>query len=288
MKVKLYAQTGFNAVDIPDSIKIIEDNFIPLKTETNIGIIQNDYIAQITVGNIEHYEARKIDYVIIEDDDTPLNNNKTCYTVESFEMVAPEVCKFTLLIDAYNTIGGFNIDSGNLIVAGSANRMSVSLVEDNSQFFVLPEPFKPSGKIKITTDSLSKPNNYNYIFRMLETLTIPPKTIGAKIKVGTENITTYDSDISHVYMGHSTGQYVMKQQTQTPAGNIENITVGQTISPKSRKLKTTKYNITQINGTTTQIDLGTRWWSTGDGKIDYDITVDGKQITGDLDRKSVV
>ncbi len=283
MKVKLYAQTGFNAVDIPDSIKIIEDNFIPLKTETNIGIIQNDYIAQITVGDIEHYEARKIDYVIIEDDDTPLNNNKTCYTVESFEMVAPEVCKFTLLIDAYNTIGGFKADSGNLIVAGSANRMSVSLAEDNSQFFILPEPFKPSGKIKITTSDLNKPNSSDTIVRLVETLTIPPKTVAGKIKAGAENITAYDSDNSHVYMGHSTGQYIMKQQSQTPAGNIENITVGQVISPKSRKIKHTAYKITKIDGTSITIDLGTRWWVETENSLEYEKTlVDGTVVSGDL------
>ena len=283
MKVKMYAQTGFNSVDIPDSIKLIEDSFMPLKTETNIGIIQNEYLAVITVGDIKHYEANKIDYVIIEDDDTPLSNTKTCYTVESFEMVAPDVCKFTLLIDAYNSIGGFGIDSGNLIVAGSANRMSVSLSEDNDKFFTLDEPFRPAEKIKITFFDLEKPRVQSREY-FLETLTIPPRTVSAIIK-DTESLVK-DFLVSKIdktnqnYEGVNIGEYIASLETDTPAGRVKSLILENGISPSLRPLISTQLILNKFDNNKEYIGTATRWWT--HGLTYYEIQIDNKTIEGDL------
>lgn len=279
MQAKLYHRTGFNSVDIPDSIKVLEQNFVA-DTFMDINIVQSDYLAELKVADIEYWKARTIDYVVLEDFDAPAGEQKICYTVSRFEMIAPDVCKFILLLDAYNTIGGFNADSGNLIISGSANRMSVSVAEDNAKFFTLNEPFSPAEKTNIITDDLHKPADYNQTIPIIETVTIPPRIVEAKVKQGAQNITLYNANIAKHYMGHSTGEYIMKQQTQTNAGTIESVTVGQNIQPMARTLKNTTLANTGIDNNTYEIELGTRWWT--EWKTKYTKTVDGETVTGNL------
>ena len=153
-KVDIFVETGFNAVDIPCSPQLLYDEFGIYKTYTNCRLVQDEWEAMIRLDDLTPEEARKIDYVIItdEEDDSKL----TCYTVKNYQFRADDTVNLYLLLDPYNTMGGFIKGSdNNIVISGSANRLTVPLhhkdgvyerSEDND-FFVLDEPFSPAQKL---------------------------------------------------------------------------------------------------------------------------------------------
>lgn len=279
---ELYLQTGFNAIDIPDSVNILRNGNFTKKTRTNLNLIQLDYISYLSVDNLKDYEARRVDYVIITDDTEPVGQRDICYIVLDFQTIAVNTVKFTLLLDAYNTMGGFNADSGNLILAGSANRMSVSLADDNANFYTLDEPFRPAERSKVSFDNFDKPTEMAEIYYgLIETLSVPPQIIKSIIKPSPRNNIKYvDSSTRYGVLGVSCGEFIVKQESDTPAGQIESYTYGFMSSPASRTLKETIVGFTALDNTIKQYKLATRWWLTK--LIDYDITVDNKQVSGNL------
>lgn len=180
MVVRLYRDTGFNAVDIPDSPQMLEKNFSYFKQYANVNIQQINNLAYVTVELNEKY-AREVDYVVFIDDTTAVNKNVSMYTVDGFMMLAPDVCKLQLREDAYNTLGGFSdpnmpygpkTPSGNTILAGSANRLSVSVDEDNEVFYNAEEPFSPSKPSKIEFDNLLPLSGKT--IKIVEVTALPP------------------------------------------------------------------------------------------------------------------
>ena len=281
MKISLYESTGFSAVDIPDSIDIIKNNFQPVLVDTDVDLIQNNYLAYIIVDML-HNIADKVDYVIVEESEL----NYTCYTVENYEELAPQTIKFNLLIDPYNSIGGLGANSGNMVVSGSANRLTVSVEEDNTNFYVLPEPFEPSEKFKNIFNDLNRPSDDTKM-SFVETLTIPPQTVEAIIKEGSQTLPSgvrvqSQSNADRVYKGASVADYTLETEQSTSAGTIKSFIYGKEITTTSRKLVSTKIKINRLNGTQTEIETETRYWTKNHNNTDYEIVVDGKTIKGDL------
>ena len=153
-RIDMFAETGFNAVDIPCSPQLLYDNFEVFKRYQDLPIVQDEWEANIKVDDLTPEEVRKIDYVIIVDE---LDTTKmTCYTVKNYKFLSDDVVQINLLLDPYNTMGGFIKGSNdNIVIGGSANRLTVPLhhkdgvyerSEDND-FFVLDEPFNPAQKL---------------------------------------------------------------------------------------------------------------------------------------------
>ena len=136
--VEVYFNTGFDAVNIPSDPQVLT-NFRSLEFD-NINIIQNMYLTQIIIP-LNFEIASQVDYVKISKED---DNKSKYYTVEKIEMRAKKTCKMTLLIDAYNSIGG--LINKNEILSCSANRCHVKQKYTangalDEALFNLPEPF---------------------------------------------------------------------------------------------------------------------------------------------------
>ena len=283
MNVRLYANTGFNSIDIPDSPELVENTFSAIFDEDNINVIQAEYIAQICV-EITNDDAKAVDYCIITND----QDIKSCYTIQSFEEVAPNTIKFYLLIDPYNSLGGLKVGSGNILLSASAERLSVSINDDNTNFYTELEPFRPSERFFISYDNLNKPND-NTVVDLIETITIPPKTV--ELLKAQDFIDTMGTGVDFAvvdrcrkagYLGAKIGEYGA-QITQTDTnGNVKTINYCTMISPVARKLETSIFRLTKIDGTTVDIETHTRYWHTKHENIDYSVAVDTEIIDGDL------
>lgn len=165
MKVDVFYNTGFDIVNIPCNPEMLYNQGFYHKEFDNVNLIQSDWLASITIeddGSPAYDEegwARDADYVVIYDEDVP---TRTCYVVDHYEKLTDNCIKLYLILDPYNTAGGFEpvtIDGEThepmLVRQGSANRLTVPLTphetifrqcEDNT-FFTLEEPFQPAGRL---------------------------------------------------------------------------------------------------------------------------------------------
>ena len=290
-EVRFYNQTGFNSVDIPENPKLLETQFTPYKILNNVNIIQTEYLAHIIVDEFSPEEARKIDYVIIVDKNS-LILTKSAYTVENFEFLADGTCKFNLLLDAYNTLGGFAIDSGNQILGGSAKRLTVGLDEDNTKYFTLDEPFRPSTKYKTEFKELIPTTQESDELPLIETLTIPPISVEGNIKnnyredlvsgIKIKKITADTSGdwTSRQLAGGTCGEYIVATEQTVSSGTIKGINANIMITSQAREMQETELITMLLSGGNTSLELGVRWWN--GYRINAETTLDGKTIKSDL------
>ena len=276
MKVELYGNTGFDSVNIPDSPEMVRQYFTPKKVIEDCPINQTNDQANIIV-EIESDVAKTIDYVIIEKNQYDIS----CYTVENRNETSPDIIVFNLLKDSHGSIGGFGINSGNLIVSGSANRLTIPIDEDNSKFFTLDEPFQPGERFDVKFDDFSMPKGRNVTF--LETLTIPPQTVKSVIEpqnFGWETSVKKNTwtGVLGVNVGESISQYVKN----TDAGKVETLIVNREIKPCLRRTKPTKIKFIDFDESENEISTETRYWHKDPLFTNYEIELDGKTIKGDL------
>lgn len=164
MTVDIFYGTGFDIINIPCNPEMLYTEFGDInhrKTFTNVNIVQSDWLANIIIEDENLDWNRDADYVVISD-----NKTRTCYTVDSYEMLSENVCKFYLVLDPYNTAGGMEPVNGHqpmIVLSGSANRLSVPLTKGNiddfrqcedDTFFTLDEPFSPSGRLHMHYDAI--------------------------------------------------------------------------------------------------------------------------------------
>lgn len=281
MNIKLYMNTGFNDENIPDSIELLKTGGFNYLQFDNYNLIQSDWLAEVIVKDITSRQARTVDYVVIESE-TDSVYEKSCYTVDSFEMKTRHTCKFNLVLDAYNTLGGFDLNSGNLILSGSVERCHVSLEEDNSKFFVLDEPFAPHERCNYSIENLAPLNNFTKKF--VESVTIPPMTVKGTPVMETGGTAKFLGGAFQFRSGGGVGATTM-QLTQKIEGGKDQTSLIYTRAtmPQGRPMKATKYNIYRFDGGTKNLDLGSRLWDFD--KISYELTNpddDTKTIKGDL------
>ena len=184
MKAELYASTGFNAVNVPDSITTLRSLFTPVKTYDNINLNQSIWQPELRVSGLDPKVARTIDYVVIQGD--PILE-ESAYTVDHFSFVAPNICSFSLYIDAYNTMGGLGATSGNLILSGTAKRMHVTVADDNATFFTLPEPFQNADREMLTTSTVFD-DIENDPISLISVTSVPPAYVDVIAKTGESTI----------------------------------------------------------------------------------------------------
>ena len=156
----IYANTGFNAINIPDSIETLglmgADNVY-------VGIVDINSLYLPTVRIKKTFEEiGNADYVVLTTYDTKLYY---AYTVSTIIMLAPDVAELHLLIDAYNSIGGL-LNPQNQILQGFVERYNVN--DDVYGKYALAESFTPTNPLNIVFSKLfgDDANNYKNIIEL--------------------------------------------------------------------------------------------------------------------------
>ena len=279
--ITFYANTGFNSVDVPESIELVEDNANRVLTLYNYNIIQTNNLAEILVSGLSEEDCNQIDYVVIEDDD-----NKTGYILQDrgFEFRADNTIRFFLIRDSFATMGGFKPLSGNQIVYATAERMHVA--DDDETYYTEVEPFTPSSRCHIiegVNGVALDPTMSEEVYNILETVVVPPKMANSvtgdkqaesvtagniKLQTGTSAETkdgkkvklSKASNATFVQEGASTGEQLSVIQDSETS---EPISVNQAvlITPLFRKIVKTIYTIGKLFSGEISISTGTRWWN---------------------------
>ncbi len=265
MEAYFYSETGFNTVDIPDSLELVKEHANQVFYKNNINLIQQDNILKLKVKGMIKNIARAVDYVIISD-----NDEESGYFVNDngYEFVAPDTCTFYLILDPYATIGGLVLQ--NEIISGTANRMTISETEDDTEYFTLIEPFKPSLRNTILEAILDgRMRDPHEDINILETLVIPPKTMkDAETTTGYDTGRSYrghtismPSNATRVFESASLNQNVI-QDEETIAGQrmITSTTVNDVQVIEYREMVETNLTIKGLFGDNKTIKTGSRWW----------------------------
>lgn len=284
MKARFYKETGFNSVDIPDSLSLIKNDATQVKYKSNVSLLQVDNIYKITTKGWTLQDARSIDYVIIEDN----NGESAGYFLHDrgYEFKSPDICTFFLQLDPYATIGGLVHE--NEIISGSANRLTVDEEEENSKYFTAVEPYQQTvrpiiaegildGRIRDTQDEIT----------LLETLVIPPKTL--KDEELNDNNRNYGNVNVDAPVPAGMPQYIQERYFATIKSNPTIIQTKENIASQDRitstnisDIQTFEYRdlietnliINGLYGDVRTIRTGSRWWK-GD-QLEGTCTVKGK------------
>lgn len=138
--VKCYKNTGFNAVNIPESLEFLQNNFSSVDFPS-IDILQDENLSSCQIrGTWDN--VKDIDYCVIGDE---------CYIVSSVSMSSVDVAVLSLISDELTSCGG----AGNLeYLDGVTSRHTVS---DDSMFrYTQDDPYlAPNEALELeTTDML--------------------------------------------------------------------------------------------------------------------------------------
>lgn len=118
-EAKLYYHTGFNAVNIPDSLSTLEAAADSIRTFPTLDILQPTNLAVVRV-KVLYQDALGADYVCIKNNS---NSHDFCfYSIEGDPvMTSADVAEFLVVEDPILTAGGI----GNLNVTGMVSRHHV-------------------------------------------------------------------------------------------------------------------------------------------------------------------
>lgn len=154
-KAKLYRNTGFNAVNTPGNLNILETNGNP-RTITDLEIIQPFRLDHIDV-EISYNDAMKTDYLYIwSDTDTSM---KAYYSVDDFEALSEDVYRLSITMDytlTYMALNGLTNVGSIRFLDGVTVRHHVSSSHDTYGAYTEEDPLLIPSKelIMDTTDSL--------------------------------------------------------------------------------------------------------------------------------------
>ena len=165
-RVRIYTNTGFNGIDIPDSISMLMhgDHELIEYNDVNIGSAEN--LQSIKVSNIDSADAATVDYIVVKDD----NGLEVLYTNMGSKYIAPRTFEFILEPNCLPLI----LDDITIISA-VAERMHVN--DDDDIFYPNQEPFEATEPFNVgyTTFDSRFPNRGNpAVTNIVETITIPP------------------------------------------------------------------------------------------------------------------
>lgn len=142
--IKLYKNTWFDAINLPSSPKVIEDENKAFY-EDDINIVQSGVLQSVRVP-LNFTEVCDTDYVVIKTSELI----KYFYTVEKITMLNENVAELFLLLDPICTIGGLNEEENGKvkIVYAWANRICVD--DDLYGKYTLPEnDFTPNEPLQV-------------------------------------------------------------------------------------------------------------------------------------------
>lgn len=145
--VLCYKNTGYNPVNIPDSLDFIKNHFTPL-TLPAIDIIQNEGLDSVTV-RATWAQVQGIDYCVIEPD-AESSGVSACYCVGVPSMEASDVCTLPLIYDAVTSSGG---PGAITFLDGITERHTTS---DDTMFkYASPDPLTtPREPLQLNTGSM--------------------------------------------------------------------------------------------------------------------------------------
>ena len=267
--VKIYSNTGFSTVDIPENLTLVKTECDLFDEFDDGNIIQAQGLNNVIVRGITSQDAATIDFVIVRDND----GLEVGYNVlDNYQMVSPNTCKFGIVEAALSTIF-----DDIVILSANANRMCVD--DDDTTYYTNLEPFQPAEAPIILHNTMDTRFPTTANTDILETITIPPKfqkITSADKKVqsvpsgmsGDVNSNEYKIGITYpIYGSEDPGlmarQYMTSHQKITTVGKdtVEQIQIQSIDDPVFRKLIPTQYTITPlITDTPVTISLGSKWW----------------------------
>lgn len=271
--IRLYKNTGFDAVNVPDSIGLLDTGGFEVLEFDDVNLVQGRYLTEVTL-TVEPSDANQVDFAVVESGD-----DATAYTVNSYTMQTENTATFQLLLEPYTTLGGFKADSGNTII-GSAKRSHVSVADDDSKFYPNSEPFETKNDSEWTIYKLLEVGGD--VLTIVECTANPAvnldKTVVYKLgKINDVFITaikenTYWFESTRATKGVQTGG-AGNGVIVTDADNKQTGSIGyqESTSPQSRPMVGTKL----ITPTGTTVDTGTRWWQDEDRvseELDFYVT----------------
>lgn len=259
-RIRMYSNTGFNPVDIPDDPSIL--------THGSHEILDyNDYNIQSCEGlttlkcKINGNDALEVDYIRIQDND----GNECLYINMGVRPIAPGTYEFALEPNALSTIL-----EDITILSAVAERMHVS--DDDDTFYPGLEPFEQSEPTVLGYTTLDyrfpdvgRPECTN----ILETVTIPPvwKTLANDTSIGDNTTATqrvygstqqFANEAGPEYK-YTTGASVTLKQ----ANEVSSQSVIMTMQPEFRQGQAhTQVGLInyQSEVESTSIDVGSYYW----------------------------
>lgn len=113
----------------------------------DLNLVQIKHLTEIILDNFTEDDIKNVDYILLDD-----GTNKRRYYVNKYDPVSEDCFSFKVTMDRYI---GFEKGSGNIVMSGSAKRLSVPIdflpgiypMAENLNFFTLVEPFQPAGRM---------------------------------------------------------------------------------------------------------------------------------------------
>lgn len=127
--VKLYYETGFNAVNIPDSPALL--NTMQSQTFPALDILQGEHLSSVSI-KATRAQVKKADYMSLSD-----GTDTFYYIVESFAMTSTDVATLSLTMDYFTTHGGV---SGLAFLDGVVERHHVAVADDTYGAYTEDDP----------------------------------------------------------------------------------------------------------------------------------------------------
>lgn len=271
-RIRLYANTGFNGVDIPDSIGTLThgDHEIMEYYDLNIGTAICQSILKVDISDNDAYT---VDMAVIRDD-TGLD---VAYTVLAVAYIAPNTYEYYIKMAALTTIL-----EDLTVISANANRMHVS--DDDETFYTNPEPFSMSESPSTGTTVIDERfvADQPYV-NILETVVAPTEliensttgTIQGTNKVVQENYTN-DNTFATTKKG---AKYRNTTPVVTTIEDANNSILSQSalssIEPEFRPIINTIYTLKKLFGGQSAISIGSNYWINGAQSVVNNLTAVG-------------
>lgn len=127
--VRLYYETGFNAVNIPDSPALLET--MSHADFPALDILQGEHLASVNV-KATRQQVKKADYMRLTD-----GTDTFYYIVQSFTMTSTDVATLSLAMDYFTTHGGV---TGLTFLDGVVERHHVTSADDKYGAYTEEDP----------------------------------------------------------------------------------------------------------------------------------------------------
>lgn len=127
--VKLFYETGFNAVNIPDSPALL--NTMQSQTFPALDILQGEHLSSVSI-KATRAQVKKADYMSLSD-----GTDTFYYIVESFTMTSTDVATLSLAMDYFTTNGGV---AGTTFLDGMIERHHVAVADDEYGAYTEDDP----------------------------------------------------------------------------------------------------------------------------------------------------
>ena len=165
-RVRLYSNTGFNGVDIPEDLSLLTHGDHEIMEYEDMNIQSCEGLTSIKV-RISTGDALEVDYIWVRDND----NNDCLYVNMGSRPIAHNTYEFILEPNALSTIL-----EDITVISAVAERMHVD--DDDTTFYPNLEPFEqsePSGVAQTTMHPNFPNRGFPDCIELLETVTLPPE-----------------------------------------------------------------------------------------------------------------